>query len=96
MDMPSIAARAFEPAMALQNGLRLDPPELHPLLVNSINRSQAAKMSASHARGSRGIDELSGLVDSPTQLRVAYRAHLNQIDGACTGNVRILTGARLR
>jgi hypothetical protein len=27
-------------------------------------------MSASHARGSRGIDELSRFLDSPTQVRV--------------------------
>ena len=37
-------------------------------------------MSASHARGSRGIDELSRFLDSPTQVRVANCAHLNKVD----------------
>ena len=37
-------------------------------------------MSASHARGSRGIDELSRFLDSPTQVRVANCAQLNKVD----------------
>ena len=37
-------------------------------------------MSASHARGSRGIDELSRFLDSPTQVRVANGAQLNKVD----------------
>jgi hypothetical protein len=49
-------------------------------VVNSISRSQAAPMSASHARGSRGINKLSRFLNSPTQVRVAYRAYLNQVD----------------
>ena len=39
-------------------------------------------MSASHARGSRGIDELAGFLDAPTQVRIAYCARLNQVDVA--------------
>ena len=37
-------------------------------------------MSASQARGSRGIDELSRFLNSPTQVRITYCAHLNQVD----------------
>ena len=37
-------------------------------------------MSASHARGSRGIDELSRFLDSPTQVRVANCAQLKKVD----------------
>jgi hypothetical protein len=40
-------------------------------VVNSISRSHATTMSASHARGSRGIDELSRFLDSPMQVRTA-------------------------
>ena len=39
-------------------------------------------MPASHARGSRGIDELGGFLDTPTQVRIAYCARLNQVDVA--------------
>src|SRR6476620_2712525 len=45
-----------------------------------MSRSQAATMSASHARGSRGIHQLSRFLDSAKQVRIAYRAHLNQVD----------------
>lgn len=37
-------------------------------------------MSASHARGSRGIDQLSRFIDSATQVRIAYCSHLNEVD----------------
>ncbi len=37
-------------------------------------------MSASHARGSRGIDQLARFLDSATQVWIAYRAHLDQVD----------------
>ena len=37
-------------------------------------------MSASRARGSRGIDELSRFFDSPTQVRIANCAQLNEVD----------------
>jgi hypothetical protein len=37
-------------------------------------------MSASHARGSRGIDEPSRFLDSPTQVRVTNCAQLNNVD----------------
>ena len=62
-----------------QQGIRAVIAERLPS-VNSISRSQAATMSASHARGSRGIDELSRFLNSPTQERIAYCAHLNQVD----------------
>src|SRR5262245_47799271 len=37
-------------------------------------------MSASHARGSRGIDQLSRFLNSTKQIGIAYRAHLDQVD----------------
>jgi hypothetical protein len=51
-------------------------------------------MSASHARGSRGIDEFSRFLDSPTQVRVARCAQLNEVDPTPKQRLRCRQKAR--